>query len=598
MAAIPRDGIRVLVRIAAAAMVFAMAGTLHAADPAKRLRLVINDIDSLDPQQWQSASSNDVGYALFEALYDWDYLASVPDLAPRTAAALPEISSDGKVWTVRIQPRILFTDDPAFGGKPRELTAQDYVYSIMRELDPNLRRGGSPFLANLIVGMRALVDAARKPGAKFDYDAPVEGLRAIDRHTLQFRLNAPNYAAMRVLLQGIAAVAREVVEAHKGDIHAHPVGTGPYRLKEWRQGSRIMLEANPRYRPLAFPQSSDPALAGLVREMRGKPLPQVGTIELAVIEEMQPRVLAFQRGQLDIATLRGSGAQALMRNGAVDPALASRGVRRDTYHYTTRMAIFNMDDPVVGGFSKEHVALRRAIALALDVPKMASVVYGGQAVPAAQILARGSSGYDVARAARKGADPAAANALLDRVGYGKRDAQGFRLALDGKPLVLRMLTFTGTQWREMQALWKQDMDAIGVRMEFRSMPTTDVFKETSQGKYQLALIGLTSSPTGLDLLSLHSKEPGATNATRFRYEPFDQALERFMFASSEAQRVVEARAMNEIVDNYAPVIPMVVELETAFVQPWVLGFRGSPYITYYYQYLDVDVAKRKAAGEP
>ena len=92
-----------------------------------------------------------------------------------------------------------------------------------------------------------------------------------------------------------------------------------------------MLEANPRYRPLAFPQSSDPALAGLVREMRGKPLPQVGTIELAVIEEMQPRVLAFQRGQLDIATLRGSGAQALMRNGAVDPALASRGVRPHTY---------------------------------------------------------------------------------------------------------------------------------------------------------------------------------------------------------------------------------------------------------------------------
>ncbi|MFO1305047.1 MAG: ABC transporter substrate-binding protein [Burkholderiales bacterium] len=592
-----RGGVRAAVRVAVAAALLAAAGALHAADPAKRLRLVVNDIDSLDPQQWQSASANDVGYAIFEAMYDWDYLASVPDLAPRTAAALPEISADGRVWTVRLRPGILFTDHPAFGGKPRELTAQDYVYSIKRELDPNLRRGGSAFLANLIVGMRPLVDAARKPGARLDYDAPVEGLRAVDRYTLQLRLNAPNYAAMRVALQGIAAVAREVIEAQKGDVHAQPVGTGPYRLKEWRQGSRIVLEANGKYRTLAFPESADPAVAALVREMRGKPLPQVGTVELAIIEEMQPRVLAFQRGQLDIATLRGGGAQALMRNGALDPALAARGVRRDTYHYTTRMAIFNMEDPFVGGFSKEHVALRRAIAMSLDVAKMANVVYGGQAVPATQILARGSSGYDPARV-RKAADPAAANALLDRVGYGKRDAQGFRLAPDGKPLSLSLLTFTGTQWREMQALWKQDMDAIGVRMEFRSMPTTDVFKETSQGKYQIALSGLTSSPTGLDLLSLHGNEPGAANSSRFRYEPFDRALERFMFASTESQRLTEARTMNEIVENYAPVIPMVVELETAFVQPWVLGFRGSPYITYYYQYLDVDLAKRKALGEP
>ncbi|MFO1312810.1 MAG: ABC transporter substrate-binding protein [Burkholderiales bacterium] len=598
MAAILGAGVRAGTRVAMLAMVLGAFGLAQAADPAKRLRLVVNDIDSLDPQQWQSASANDVGYGIFEALYDWDYLASIPDLAPRTAAALPEISADGKVWTVRLKPGILFTDHPAFGGKPRELTAQDYVYSMKRELDPNLRRGGSALMTNLVAGMRPLVDAARQPGAKLDYDAPVEGLRALDRHTLQFRLNAPNYAAMRVFLQSTTAVAREVVEALKGDIQAQPVGTGPYRLKEWRQGSRILLEANPGYRTLSFPQSADPAVAGLVGEMRGKPLPQVGTVELAIIEEMQPRVLSLQRGELDIAMLRGSGAQALMRNGTLDPALASRGVRRDTYHYTTRMAIFNMEDPVVGGFSKEHVALRRAIASSLDIAKMVSVVYGGQAAPANQILARGSSGFDPARAARKGADRAAANALLDRFGYGKRDGQGFRLAPDGKPLVLTMLTFTGTQWREMQALWKQDMDAIGVRMEFRTMPTTDVFKEITQGKYQVALYGLTSSPTGLDLLSLHGKEPGSANPTRFRFEPYDQALERFMFASTEPARLVEARTMNEIVDNYAPVIPMVVELETAFIQPWVQGFRGSPYITYYYQYLDVDLQKRKAAAGP
>ena len=591
-------GLCAATRLAVAASLILAYGCAFAAGPAQRLRLAINDIDSLDPQQWQSASSNDVGYAIFEALYDWDYLASVPDLAPRTAASAPEISPDGKVWTIRIQPKILFTDHSAFGGKPRELVAQDYVYSIKRGLDPNLRRGGSPLYSDLIVGMRAAVDAARKPGARLDYDAPVAGLRALDRYTLEFRLTAPNHAAMRSLLQGAAAVAREVVEALHGDVQSQPVGTGPYRLKEWRHGSRVVLEANPAYRTLAFPQSSDPAVAGLVREMRGKPLPQVGLVELSIVEEMQPRVLAFRRGELDIAMLRGGGAQTLMRNDALDPALAARGVRRDTYHYTTRMAMFNMEDPVVGGFSKEHVALRRAIALSLDIDKMVSVVYGGQAAPASQMLARGAAGYDSARPAKRTMDRALANALLDRVGYGKRDSQGFRVMPDGRPLALALTTFTGTQWREMQALWKQDMDAIGVRMQFRAMPPTDVFKEAAQGKFQIALIGLSSSPTGLDLLSLHSREPGSSNATRFRYEPFDQALERFMYADTEPQRLVEARAMNEIVDNYVPVIPMVIELETAYVQPWVLGFRGSPYVTWYYQYLAVDPARRKALGVP
>ena len=64
--------------------------------------------------------------------------------APLAAAALPEISGDGTIWTIRLKPGIYFTADPAFNGKPRELTAADYVYSLKRWLDPNLRRGGAP----------------------------------------------------------------------------------------------------------------------------------------------------------------------------------------------------------------------------------------------------------------------------------------------------------------------------------------------------------------------------------------------------------------------------------------------------------------------
>jgi ABC-type transport system substrate-binding protein len=567
-----------------------------AADPAKILRLATNDIDTLDPQQWQDRYSQEIGTSIFESLYEWDYLARPPGMVPNTAAVAPEVSADGKTWTVRLKPGIHFTDDPAFRGKPRELVAEDYVYALKRDLDPNLRSGGDAISTDLIVGMRPVVDAASKPGTKFNYDTPVEGLRALDRYTLQFRLTEPNFPMMTVRLVETLAVAREVVEAAGGDIQTRVVGTGPYRLKEWKRGTKIVLEANPAYRAITFPDSANPAHAAMVRDMKGKRLPQVGRIEFSVIEENQARLLEFERGGLDVIELKGDGAMRLLKNGELDPALAKRGVRRQSYPLNSvRSVSFNMEDPVVGGYDKVHIALRRAIALGFDVDAFISVVYGGQSLPAMQILPPGVSGFDPERVGRPRYDPATANKLLDAVGYGKRDKEGFRLAPDGKPLVLTMTTFTGTVWREMQTLWKKNMDALGVRMVFRSVPTQDLFKETAQGKYQLSVHGRSTTPMGLVFITLQSKQMPETNDPRFRFDAYDLALEQYMHARTDPERMAAARTMHDIVATYVPMIPLVVDVENAFVQPWVSGYNRSPFATYY-KFVDIDLARKGEAG--
>ena len=174
------------------ALSVALKGIAWAADPNKILRVASPDIETLDPQQIEDIPSRDVLRAIYEGLYEHDYLASPPKLVPLTAAALPEIVGGGTTWTMRLKPGIFFTDDPAFHGKPRELVADDYVYSLKRVLDPNLRRGGDPITTDLILGARPVVDGARANG-KFDYDQSIEGLRALDRYTLQLRLKAPNY---------------------------------------------------------------------------------------------------------------------------------------------------------------------------------------------------------------------------------------------------------------------------------------------------------------------------------------------------------------------------------------------------------------------
>ena len=89
-------------------------------------------------------------------------------------------------WTIRMKPGIYFADDPAFKGRRRELTAADYVYSLKRMLDPKMR---APSLWSLeAVRRRRRVVAKAKKTGRFDYDAPIEGLQALDRYTLRIKL--------------------------------------------------------------------------------------------------------------------------------------------------------------------------------------------------------------------------------------------------------------------------------------------------------------------------------------------------------------------------------------------------------------------------
>jgi ABC-type transport system substrate-binding protein len=413
--------------VAAAALALSTVG-VSAADANKVLRLAFPDISALDPQQIHDLYSVRIVQQIFEGLYQYSYLAEPVRVVPNTAAAMPAIGDGGKRWTIRLRPGIRFTDDPAFGGHPRELVAEDYVYSIKRWLDPNLKAGGDVTLTDLIVGARPLVDAARNPGGHFNYDAPVAGLRAVDRYTLEIRLTAVDYTLLERLASWRAfAVAREVIEARGADSSAQPVGTGPYRLKEWRRGSRIVLEAKPDYRPLLFPEDIDPAYAEFAAGMKGVKLPAVGRIELDIIEEELPELLKFDKGDFDYALLGGATSQRLLRDGKLRPEYAARDVRHVRYVVPAlTYTYFNMDDPIIGGYTPDRIALRRAIGLGFDVPEFIRVVQGGDGLPATQLLPPGVDGHDPRLPKGASYDPTAARALLDRFGYRDRDGDGYR----------------------------------------------------------------------------------------------------------------------------------------------------------------------------
>ena len=275
------------------------------ADPAKVLRVAyVTDVSGLDPAGTQETLANGIQNRIFDALYVWDYVARPYRLVPSVATALPEISADGRVWIIRIRPGIHFADDSAFGGRKRELTAADFVYSWKRLVDPKVRSPNSDLIAHKLAGLDAAVERAAATG-RFDYDAPIEGLQAPDRYTLRLTLVQPDYTLFELLdASAFRAVAREVIERYRdesGRAMRNPVGTGPYRLKEWQPGRRIVLEANPGYGERVWSGEAPPgdaALANVVRSMRGKRMPQIGRFDIASFEETNPRLLMFTSGQL------------------------------------------------------------------------------------------------------------------------------------------------------------------------------------------------------------------------------------------------------------------------------------------------------------
>ena len=566
----------------------------HAASPAKVLRIAQFEIDTLDPQQYSEDPSFQVIQALFEPAYEWDYLSKTPKLAPLTAAAPPEITEDGRVWTVKLKHGILFADDPVFKGKPRELVAGDYIYAYKRWLDPNLRRAGNPVLTDLILGARPVVEAAKKSG-KFDFDAPIEGLQVVDRYTFRIRMKEPNYPSIRDLLGFVCAVPREVVEDAKGDIRTRPVGTGPFRLKEWKRGSRLILVANPKYREAYFPASRDPADADLERTMEGKRVPMVGTVEINIIDEDITRLLLFEKGDLDFVQLRGEIATRLLdANDKLKPEYAARGIARyvhyEPYLFTT---YFNMKDPVIGGTSKERIALRRAIAMAWDTDTLVRVVLAGQARPANQMIPPGVTGHDPSVPLKSIYDPVAANALLDRFGYDKRDAEGFRRAPDGSRLELTLSLRTGGIARETQTLWKKDLEAIGLRSAFKLSPFQDVIKDLERGQFQLYQGGFGGSPNGYNIFAqLHSVQPQRVNVTQFANADFDRAAADLLRAATEEDELAASRTMNDIDRTFMPQLPMYFRFENSYTQPWLLGFRPMVFSSYW-KYLDIDTSKRR-----
>jgi len=555
-----------------------------------------------DPVQSQDLYSATINAHVFDAPLEYDYLARPVKLRPNTAAALPEISTDFRALTLRIRPGIFFADDPAFKGKPRELTAHDYVYSWKRIFDPRWKSQNLYLLENSrIIGLDALRKRALS-GQPFDYDKEIEGLHALDRYTLQIRMAEPNPRFIYNLsaAQPMGAVAREVVEAYGDAIVEHPVGTGPFRVVQWRRSSRIVLDRNPNCAGSLYDfdaPTEDERLAADVRRLRGRRMPMIDRVEVLIIEESQPRWLAFQQGKLDVLAVPIDFGNLAAPGGRLAPHLARRGVRLTrTALADIALSYFNMEHPVVGGYMPEKVALRRAVSLAFDGDEYSKLMYQGNAVVAQSPFVPGTFGYDANRVSPLSEfSRARAKALLDTYGYIDRNGDGWRENPDGLPLTLEMASSSTQLDRKRNELWKRNLDAVGVKIEFRVAQWPELLKQSLAGKLMMWGFGWESLGPDSDLFFgfAYSGNREQTNDARFSLSAYDRLYERSRVMPDGPGRLAVLNEANRLLAAYVPYKFHVHRIQNDLVQPWLLGFLRHPFTRRWWDRIDIDESKRK-----
>jgi len=573
--------------------------------PAKVLRYAFPIAESgMDPVALSDLYSRILTAHIFENFYDYDHLARPFKIRPCTADGMPEISEDFRTYTVRIKPGIFFQDDPVFKGSKRELVAQDYVYSWKRFFDPRWKAPAFATLNELkMLGMGALRDAAIKDKKPFNYDTEVEGMRALDRYTVRFRFAEPQPRFIQTMAGGDlwGAVAREVIEAYGDDTAAHPIGTGPFRLAEWRRSSKIVLVRNPTYRQRVYdcePNADDAEGQALLAKFKGRTLPMIDRVEVSVIEEQQPRWLAFLQKQQDLLDrLPPEFINLAIPNNQLAPNLARQGIRMYRMLASdVTLTVYNMENPVIGGYAPEKVALRRALTLATNTDQEIRLIRKGQAIPAESPLPPNTTGFDPAFRGES-YDPKRARALLDTYGYVDRDGDGWREQPDGSPLVITISTQPDQASRRLDELQRKDYSEIGIKVEFKQAKWPENLRNVRAGNYMVWGVGSSAAaPDGQPAFdraaSIHK---GGQNLARFNNKEFDAIYARMSVIPDGPEREQLFYQGKRLLAAYAPYNNGVHRILTDLAWPWLAGFRRPPYWLAWWQYVDIDAEQQAKA---
>lgn len=554
-------------------------------------------LTGLDPGMMRDLNSMEVCSHIFETLYQYHFLKRPYEMIPLLAEQMPQISDNMRVYTIKIKNGVYFQDDKCFpNGKGRELKAQDFVYSIKRIADiKNLSQNWSLF-DNKIAGLDEFREYTKtcKSRGDVDYSLEVEGLQTPDDYTLVIKLKRPWPQLVGTALADIstAPVAKEAVDFYGKDIVSHPVGTGPFKLKEWRRGSYVSLVRNPTFRDERYPSEGEPsdAEAGYLDDA-GKRLPLVDGIVWTIIQEAQPAWLLFLQGKFDAMALQKDNFDEVMvGDGQLTPKMKQFEIRLKPFQEPSTFWLgFNMQDPVLG----KNKPLRRAISYASDRQKFIDLFYAGLGHVAHGFVAPQMDSYDP---------------TIKEKGFAKYDREKARELvkeaekIHGSKLPELKIAMGGTStfYRQYGQFLERQFKAVGLEVEIQYMDWPTYLEKVKTRSAQIFTAGVVASiPDAEDFLGMFYSKNWAPGSNSFNYlnPEFDRLYEKVAVMRDSPERRELYRKMELIVLEDCPAAFECHRVIYRLHHDWYKNYKQHAFQHGLGRYRRIDAKKRAAYKE-
>ena len=567
-----------------------------------------DDPRTLDPQ----VSYDTIGHAIisniYECLLQYHPFKTDPyELIPCLLEEMPQRrqEKDGREsYLFKLKKGLTFHDDPCFvatRGAGREVTTEDVAYVFKRIADPKVECPILSTLQDYVIGLKEAYEEARKMG-KLDYSRPMPGIEIVDSHTFRLRLHKPYPQILYwFAMPFLAPVPREAVEYYDGKVHDgaqreqfkfHPVGTGPFRLQEWRRKGLIRLVRFERYNATTFPAEGWPASAeARFRPLAGKPLPFLDEIQLPIIRESIPAWLLFRQGYLDRSGVGKDTFDAVINvSQELTPEYRTLGIElyKDA-EPSTYFLIFNMDDPVVG----KNKNLRQAISSAFDEDLANSIFHNNIYLNAQQLLPPGVFGHrSDFRNPYKQHDVALARQLIAEAGYPEgRDAK------TGKQLELSLdATVDDPESRQHAEFYRSQFETLGIKVKIVENLWSRQQEKFDSGHFQVIGYGWQADYPDPEnfffLFYSRNTAPQGNNYARYANPEFDRVFEQMRTMDDSADRQGLIYKLSDLLTEDCPWVLEFHPVLFSLNQKWAPRVSSNPLLAGGSKYTDVDMGVR------
>jgi len=451
------------------------------------------------------------------------------------------ISPDGKTYTFFLRRDVFFHDDPVFHGKKRKVTAADFVYSFQRLANPKTASPGSWVFDNV---------ADTKTGKAF---------RALNDTTLQIRLKQPFPPFLSILaMQYCDVVPHEAVTFYGDAFRKHPVGTGPFFLKNWVEGVKIVLQKNPGY---------------FERDSTGHRLPYLDAVAISFLRDKMTAFLEFTKGNLDfISGIDPSYKdEILTRTGQLRTKFQDRiKMLKSPYLNTEYLGILvDTNMKIVKTSPLRLKAVRQAINYAFDRKKMIKYLRNGIGIPGNKgIIPPGLPAFDAQADYGYSYQPEKAKRLLAQAGFGP-----------GQPPPSVTLATT-SEYVDLCKYVQARLNDVGFDAHINVMPAGTMREMKAQAKLPFFRASwIADYPDEENYLSLfYSKNftPDGPNYTHFSSPVFDKMYKKSLSIVNDKRRRKLYRAMDSMVMVQSPVVILYYDEVIRFVQKDVTGLGINP----------------------